>query len=48
MNENENISAQNLTAEELSEILQVRRDKLDALKAAGQDPFQKVKYDFDT
>ncbi|HIX92655.1 MAG TPA: lysine--tRNA ligase [Firmicutes bacterium] len=48
MNENENINAQDLTAEELSEILQVRRDKLDALKAAGQDPFQKVKYDFDT
>ena len=39
MNENENINAQDLTAEELSEILQVRRDKLDALKAAGQDPF---------
>ena len=33
---------------ELNSILQIRRDKLSALKEAGNDPFQKVKYDFDT
>ena len=34
-----------MTAEKLSEILQVRRDKLAALKEAGKDPFEIVKYD---
>ena len=34
--------------QELSEILQIRRDKLQALKDADNDPFTKVKYDFDT
>ena len=33
---------------ELSAVLQIRRDKLQALKDAGNDPFTKVKYDFDT
>ena len=33
---------------ELSAILQIRRDKLQALKDANNDPFTKVKYDFDT
>ena len=33
---------------ELNSILQIRRDKLTALKESGNDPFQKVKYDFDT
>ena len=33
---------------ELNSILQIRRDKLAALKEAGNDPFEKVKYDFDT
>ncbi|MCD8051292.1 MAG: lysine--tRNA ligase [Clostridiales bacterium] len=32
----------------LSEILQIRRDKLTALKEAGHDPFQVTKYDVDT
>ena len=32
-------------AQELSEILQVRRDKLAALQAAGSDPFQITKFD---
>ncbi|MBE5816509.1 MAG: lysine--tRNA ligase [Clostridiales bacterium] len=32
---------------ELSEILQVRRDKLAALQQAGNDPFVKTKYDVD-
>ena len=32
---------------DLSEILQVRRDKLKALKDAGKDPFEKVRYDRD-
>lgn len=34
-----------ITEEKLSEILQVRRDKLSALKEAGKDPFEIVKYD---
>ena len=33
---------------ELSDILRIRRDKLQNLKDCGSDPFQKVKYDFDT
>ncbi|MDY6367227.1 MAG: lysine--tRNA ligase [Clostridia bacterium] len=44
MDELKNVNGQ---AEELdlNEILKVRRAKLDALKAAGQDPFKKVRYD---
>ena len=34
-----------ITEEKLSEILQVRRDKLSALKEAGKNPFEIVKYD---
>ncbi len=34
-----------MTEEKLSEILQIRRDKLAALKEAGKDPFEIVKYD---
>lgn len=49
-NENENSAPETaeMTEQELNEILQVRRAKLAALKEAGQDPFQKVKFDFDT
>lgn len=46
-----NINEEMLTAEEereLNSVLQIRRDKLTALKESGNDPFQKVKYDFDT
>ena len=32
------------TVEDLSEILRVRREKLDALKAAGKNPYEKVRY----
>ncbi len=32
---------------DLSEVLQVRRDKLEALKSAGKNPFEKVRYDRD-
>ena len=31
--------------QDLSEILQVRRDKLAALRAEGRDPFQETKFD---
>ena len=31
--------------QELSEILRIRREKLDALVAAGKNPFEKVRYD---
>lgn len=43
INENEEI-----TEAELSEILQIRRDKLKALCDMGANPFEKVKYDVDT
>ena len=43
MSENNN----NAPVQELSEILQVRRDKLSAMKEAGLDPFVKTKYDVD-
>jgi lysyl-tRNA synthetase class 2 len=47
MQENNN---QNVVNEEveLSEILQIRRDKLTALKDAGADPFEITKYDVST
>ena len=32
------------TEQDLSEILQIRRDKLENLKSAGKNPFEKVKY----
>lgn len=31
--------------QDLSEILRIRREKLEALKSAGKNPFEKVKYD---
>lgn len=34
----------NRETEDLNEILRVRREKLDALKAAGKNPYEKVKY----
>lgn len=45
MSEN-NQNKQN-TEQDLNEILKVRRDKLAALKEAGNDPFVVTKYDFD-
>ena len=45
-NVNENIVLDE--EKELNSILQIRREKLTALKESGNDPFQKVKYDFDT
>ncbi len=44
MSENNN---NNTSPQELSEILQVRRDKLSAMKESGNDPFVKTKYDVD-
>lgn len=35
----------NLPEEDLSEVLRVRREKLEALKSAGKNPFEKVRYD---
>ena len=43
MSENKN----NAPTQELSEILQIRRDKLSAMKESGNDPFVKTKYDVD-
>ena len=39
--------AEEMTKEELSEILQVRRDKLADLQANGKDPFKVTKYNVD-
>ena len=39
---------QEITQEQLSELLQVRRDKLAALVAEGRDPFAVIRYDQDT
>ncbi len=36
---------QELTQEQLSELLQIRRDKLSALQEAGNDPFANTSYD---
>ena len=36
------------TEQDLADVFRVRREKLAALCAAGQNPFEKVKYDFDT
>jgi len=35
----------NRETEDLNEILRVRREKLEALKAAGKNPYEKVRYD---
>lgn len=37
--------ATGLSAEEMSELLKIRRDKLSALQAEGKDPFQVTKFD---
>ena len=37
-----------ISQEELSELLKVRREKLEKLQSEGKDPFQKVKYPVDT
>ena len=48
MQENQNQTGAELTAEEeqqkLSEVLQIRRDKLEALKNEGKDPFLTTSY----
>ena len=38
---------QELTEEQLSELLQIRRDKLEALRADGKDPFVLTSYPVD-
>lgn len=43
--DNDNINSQEQTEQELSELLQIRRDKLKALQSAGKDPFEVVRYD---
>ena len=48
MEEKINDTQNEVSGEELSEILQIRRDKLKTLCENGQNPFEKVKYDIDT
>jgi lysyl-tRNA synthetase class 2 len=36
--------SQELSAEQLSELLQIRRDKLSALREAGKDPFAVITF----
>ncbi len=43
-----NEAAEVAEEENLADVFRVRREKLAALCAAGQNPFEKVKYDFDT
>ena len=46
MTDNNQVNAvEELTEEKINELLQIRRDKLSALKEAGKDPFAEVKYD---
>ncbi len=47
MSENVKNNVQEQTEQSLSEILQIRRDKLSAMVEAGNDPFVKTKYDVD-
>ena len=42
----EEIKDTNITEQELSEVLQIRRDKLTNLREEGNDPFVKTKYDY--
>ncbi|MBQ4578645.1 MAG: lysine--tRNA ligase [Clostridia bacterium] len=44
MEENREVVAET-TQEELNELLQIRRDKLTALREAGMDPFEQVRFD---
>ena len=37
----------NAQTQDLNEILQVRRDKLSAMRESGKNPFVKTKYDVD-
>ncbi len=46
MAETENEVLDNAGEQELSEVLRIRREKLDAMRAGGFDPYTKVKYDF--
>ncbi|MBR4018840.1 MAG: lysine--tRNA ligase, partial [Clostridia bacterium] len=43
--ENIPVVEKEITEAELSELLQIRRDKLKSLQDAGMDPFEKVRYD---
>ena len=45
MEENRTPQDTELSAEQLSELLQIRRNKLEALQAAGCDPFSETTYD---
>lgn len=47
-NENINQSEEIQQTPELSEILRIRRDKLRALCESGQNPYEKVRFEFDT
>jgi len=46
--ENNIQEAEEMTAEDLSEIQRIRLEKLANLVAEGKNPFEKVKFDFDT
>ncbi len=45
MNEQLNNQVEELTEEKISEIIQIRRDKLTNMKESNKDPFENVKYD---
>ena len=43
--EEKNLNASPVEELDLNEILRIRREKLDALKQAGKNPYEKVRYD---
>ena len=43
-NTNENTESTQVSQEELSALLKVRREKLEKLQSEGKDPFKIVKY----
>lgn len=45
---NENTDEKVISQEEMSELLKIRREKLEKLQSEGKDPFQIVKYPVDT
>ena len=44
MEDNRTLPPSDMTEEQLSELLQIRRDKLAALRSAGCDPFAEITY----
>ncbi|MBQ3094680.1 MAG: lysine--tRNA ligase, partial [Clostridia bacterium] len=48
MSEQHTLPQEEITEQQLSELLQIRRDKLAALCEAGQNPYEITKFEFNT